>query len=410
LLQSIALKPRRVQALILCPTRELCAQVAREVRKFGRKQMGLQVLVVAGGQPFRPQALALQGGVHVVVGTPGRVLDHVTRRTLQLQSVTHLVLDEADRMLDMGFEDDMREILGACPPTRQTALFSATFPPVIEAISRSYQRQPVRVTIEDETDGESVVSPDIRQLVVESAHEDKMATLLWLLREHQPQSCIVFCNFKAGASELAAALEASGVSATALHGDLEQRDRDKVLAKFRNRSVRALIATDVAARGLDVEAVDVVINYDLPPKPDSYVHRIGRTGRAGRAGTAIAIATPREQHKIAAIEAYTSVSLQRVKRPSASRAATVPAAPQKQLAEMTTLRLGAGRKNKLRPGDILGALTGEAGGLPGDAVGKIEIHDFFAYVAVRRDLAATARDSLLAGRIKGRKIGVELVV
>jgi ATP-independent RNA helicase DbpA len=409
MLETIRPETRQVQALILCPTRELCAQVAREVRRFARRMPGLQALVVAGGMPFRPQAFALQSGVHVVVGTPGRILDHLGRRTLSLASVATLVLDEADRMLDMGFEDDMRTILDACPAQRQTALFSATFPAAIEAISRRYQRDPVRVTIADASGEQRATAPTIRQYVVEAMPDDKLAMLRWVLRDQRPESCLVFCNLKATASELAESLEATGVSAAPMHGDLEQRDRDKVLAKFRNRSIRVLVATDVAARGLDVESVDLVVNFDLP-KPDSYVHRVGRTGRAGRTGIAVSICSPRERHKIDTIETYTAVTMQRL-RPSAVavQAAESPAATERQQAAMATLRIGGGRKNKIRPGDILGALTGEAGGLPGDAIGKIEIHDFFAYVAVRRDVAPAACRSLMAGRIKGRRLPVELV-
>lgn len=406
ILHKIQLRPRHVQALILCPTRELGAQVAREARKLGRRHPGLSVVAVAGGTPFRGQALQLQGGAHIVVGTPGRVLDHLRRGTLPLDAVRTLVLDEADRMLDMGFEEDLRAILKECPEHRQTALFSATFPAAIEAISREHQREAVRVTI-----GEEVSAPVIRQHVIESAFEDKLATLLWLIRNDKPESSIAFCNLKATAAELATSLVKAGVSAMALHGDLEQRDRDNVLAKFRNRSVRVLVATDVAARGLDIEAVDAVFNYDMPAKPEVYVHRVGRTGRAGRSGIAIAIATPREGHKIEKIEEYTGQTLQRRNAPHEKaleaelngRAEAVAGE-----AAMATLRLNGGRKNKIRAGDILGALTGEAGGLPASAVGKIEIHDFFAYVAVSRPLAAAARASLLAGRIKGRKIGVEL--
>lgn len=402
------LNPRhkRAQALVLCPTRELCAQVARQLRRLGCRIPGLQVAVVSGGQPFRPQAQALQSGAQIVVGTPGRLLDHLRRGSISLSSVTIVVLDEADRMLDMGFEDDMRAILGACPTRRQTALFSATYPPGIEAISRSYQTKPVRLSSGSNDRLAAAGRAAIRQFVIEVAAEDKVALLKSLLGHHKPDSAIVFCNQKSTASALAQDLVAVGLSAAALHGDLEQRDRDRVMATFRNRSIRILIATDVAARGIDVENVTIVFNFDLPAKPEVYLHRIGRTGRAGSAGLAIALATQRESHKIEAIEVFTSVSMQRQSAPTndenQQQLSSVPSAT------MATLRIGGGRKEKLRAGDIVGALTGESGGLPFAAVGKIEIHDHFSYVAIARELAASACRSLAQGRIKGRRFAVAL--
>ena len=404
LLDRLNPRLRRPQALVLCPTRELCAQVAREIRKLGRRIPGLQVAVVSGGMPLRPQAQLLQNGVHIVVGTPGRILDHLRRETLPLACVATIVLDEADRMLDMGFEEDMHAILSACPDQRQTALFSATYPPAIAAMSRAYQREPERVTIEDAPEVAQAGPGKFRQLVVECEFDDKTAVLLGLIGEYRPESSIVFCNLKATASALADELAAFHISAATLHGDLEQRDRDKVMAKFRNRSIRILVATDVAARGIDVEDVKIVFNYDLPAKPEVYVHRIGRTARAGKGGLAVALMTRREQHKIDAIEAFTSVSLERRAAPSVRRGAD----PAAQAASMATLRISGGRKDKVRAGDILGALTGDACGLSKDAVGKIEIHDHFAYVAVARDVAVAARRGLEEGRIKGRRFGVEL--
>ena len=394
------------QALVLCPTRELCAQVARQLRRLGCRIPGLQVAVVSGGQPFRPQAQALQGGAQIVVGTPGRLLDHLRRGSISLSSVIMVVLDEADRMLDMGFEEDMRAILGACPTRRQTALFSATYPPSIESMSRCYQNKPVRVSSGPSEHSAAAGRAAIRQFVMEAASEDKVAVLLSLLAQHRPDSAIVFCNQKATASALAKDLVAAGLGAAALHGDLEQRDRDRVMAMFRNGSIRILIATDVAARGIDVANVTIVFNFDLPAKPEVYVHRIGRTGRAGSAGLAIALANPRESYKIEAIEAFTSVSIQRQSAsPSGENRMQLGAVPR---ATMTTLRIGGGRKEKLRAGDIVGALTGESGGLPFAAVGKIEIHDHFSYVAIAQELAPAAHRSLTEGRIKGRRFTVLL--
>jgi ATP-independent RNA helicase DbpA len=404
ILSKVRVKARRLQALILCPTRELCAQVAREMRKLGRRHPGLQVLELAGGQPIRPQIFSLEKGAHIAVGTPGRVLDHLRRDVLDLKLVSTVVLDEADRMLDMGFEEDMQQILAALPEKRQTVLFSATFPPSIEVMSNSYQSNPIRVAIDS---GEQK-SPAIRQIVFETTAEEKVETLLRVLQDIKPQSAIVFCNFKIVVADVVKSLSTAGISAGALHGDLEQFDRDRMMAKFRNRSVRVLVATDVAARGIDVEALDLVVNLDLPSKPDTYVHRIGRSGRAGKEGLAVSIATARENFKIERIEEFTGVTVER-KRTNHLPPLEVKAAAASGEASMVTFMIGGGRKEKLRPGDILGALTGEAGGLEASQIGKIEIHDHFSYVAVAAGISRTALQRLQDGKIKGRYFSVKLV-
>jgi ATP-independent RNA helicase DbpA len=407
---SRSLQDRRVRALVLCPTRELCAQVAREIRKLGRRVAGFQVLVLSGGAPIGPQFDALEKGVHLIVGTPGRVLDHLNRRSLDLSQVETLVLDEADRMLEMGFEEDMEKILSRVPEKRQTVLFSATFPRTIEALSRAYQRHPSRVTIEQE----NRVVASIRQTVFEVTPEDRLKALLWVIEQNKPESLIVFCNFKTTVMALAQELSEAGLSVGSLHGDLEQAARDRIMAKFRNQSIRVLIATDVAARGIDVADLDAVVNFELPAQPEIYVHRIGRTGRAGKAGVAISFYSSREHAKLEAIEAYSGTEL---RRKTAIRFDGVDFAGLQERvvsgtggdAAMKTLFIGAGRKDKMRPGDILGALTGEAGGLQGSAIGKIEIHDRFSYVAVASDVARVALERLRAGRIKGKKFRVEAV-
>jgi ATP-dependent RNA helicase DbpA len=403
MLERLSLSTRKPQGLVLCPTRELGAQVARELRKLGSGAPGLQVLVLAGGQPLRAQASALERGVHVVVGTPGRMIDHLQRGTLDLRQVKTVVLDEADRLLDMGFADAVEEILEALPEQRQTVFFSATFPPAIEQLSRKYQRMPERITIESAPDE----AEHIEQLVVDVPPKAKLAALRQTLQQHPHESALVFANLKSSVAELEKALAGAGVSVGSLHGDLEQFERDRVLAKFRNTSTRVLIATDVAARGLDVDALDLVINYDLPVSPEVYVHRIGRTGRAGRKGLAISFVHPGEQRKLEAIEAFTQRPLTRVTRDVASESA--PLQPLAREAKMDTIKIAGGRKQKVRPGDILGALTGEAGGLAGDAIGKIEIHDNFSYVAVDRSLSRAALKSLREGRIKGKRFVVSLV-
>lgn len=406
LLDKLDMRGRRLQGLVLCPTRELCTQVAREIRKLGRRHSGLQVLILSGGQPFRPQLNSLENGVHIVVGTPGRVLDALNRRALNLSQVRCLVLDEADRMLDMGFQDDMERILKQVPKNRQTVLFSATYPRSIETLSKAYQHNPVRVTIAEEKQS----APSIRQFFYEVNSEVKFNGLLWILQQNKPESAIIFCNLKASVIELARTLNQAGVSSACLHGDLEQVERDRVMAKFRNQSTRILIATDVAARGLDVENLDAVFNFDLPSRADVYVHRIGRTGRAGKKGLAISLVTTREKGKIQSIEKYTGIPIE---QKTLARVENLNVEEFKksirQEATMATLYIDGGRKEKVRPGDILGALTGDAGGLKGSDIGKIEIHDHFSYVAVSKEIAQTVLQKLRNGKIKGRKFRIELV-
>jgi ATP-independent RNA helicase DbpA len=336
------------------------------------------------------------------VGTPGRILDILEREALETRQLATVVLDEADRMLDMGFREDMERILGEIPRTRQTVLFSATYPPEIEALSRTFQKEPTRVTV-----AEAEAPPDIQQLRYPCKPEEKTSLLLRILRQYQPASGIVFCNHKATVVELTQALGEAGVSAEGLQGDLEQSDRDRVMAKFRNHSIRILIATDVAGRGIDVEALDAVINFDLPFQPEPYVHRIGRTGRAGRRGLAISLVTPQDGRKVEAIEEATGVKLE-----PGDLEALPPAGPWRGApldAAWETLLIYSGRKDKMRPGDILGALTGEAGGLGASDVGKIEIQDRLSYVAVSKRIGRVALQRLREGRIKGRKLRIERV-
>lgn len=403
ILQRLQLEPREVSSLVLCPTRELSAQVAREIRRLGRRHPGLSVLVLAGGEPVGRQRGALEKGAHIVVGTPGRVLDHLRRRSLRVHRVGSVVLDEADRMLDMGFQEDMDQILRALPGQRQTVFFSATYPSSIAELCKIHQKDPVFVKIETEPEH----AAEIRQLVVPAETEQKIGALCWVLATFPHESALVFANLKLTVAEIARVLSEAGVSADCLHGDLEQYDRDRVMAKFRNASTRVLVATDVAARGIDIADLDLVVNFDLPSQPEVYVHRIGRTGRAGKVGLAISLRTSREQGKVSAIEQLTGQSLTLTEREVVPRSdrGTIAKSLERD-AKMATLRISGGRKDKLRPGDILGALTGEAGGLDASDVGKIEIHDHFSYVAVNKSVSQDAQKSLSAGRIKGRKFNV----
>ena len=328
------------------------------------------------------------------------------RGVLQLGTVATAVLDEADCMLDMGFSEEMDQILAALPRGRQTALFSATFPDTIEAISRRHQRSAVRVTIDEP--GEE--TPEIRQRLLAVEDDDKLAGLCRVLAEHPHESALVFCHMKTTVAELTETLDSRGLSADCLHGDLEQFERDRVMAMFRNHSVRVLVATDVAARGIDVADLDLVINYDLPAKPDVYIHRIGRTGRAGKVGLAVSLVTRRDESKLADIEERTGVPIERMSRgPRGNRSIDELVTDVARASRMDTIEIAGGRKDKVRPGDILGALTGEAGGLRGADIGKIEIHDRRAFVAVARDSSRKAVESLNRGRIKGRRFRASLV-
>lgn len=399
ILNKIKIEESYLQALILCPTRELATQVVGEIRKLGRRLPGLQVLSLTGGQSGREQVQSLENGVQIAVGTPGRVADFVTRNRVDLSAVKTVVLDEADKMLDMGFADEIKTVMSDLPGSRQTVFFSATFPESIEHLSRKYQRHVTPVIIEEEE------SNAIEQLVYDCEDDDKANTLLRVLQQHPSDSTIVFCNTRIAVDTLADLLTQQGVPAGALHGDMEQRERDRVMALFRNKSHRILVATDVAARGLDIDHLELVINFDLPLSPEIYVHRIGRTGRAGKTGVAVTLAHPKDTLKLTAFSEATGGKFQ---RPSLGFKNQYGLNKNLREAPMRTLSISGGRKDKLRPGDILGALTGDAG-IAGTEVGKIEIQDKISYVAVSNKMADTALQKLRDGRIKGQKFQVKFV-
>ncbi len=406
ILQRIELPTRSVQALVLCPTRELSAQVARAFRTLGRGCAGLSVLELVGGQPGRQQRESLERGVHVVVGTPGRIQDHLQRGALDVSQLRTVVLDEADRMLDMGFGADVTSILDGLPRQRQTALFSATFPAEISEISRAYQHQAARITMEDTPD--EVAEIEQQQLLV--TLEDRFHGLCWVLDRYPHETALVFCNLKATTRELTGALQRAGVSADRLDGSLEQFHRDQVLARFRNHSVRVLVATDVAGRGIDVAGLDLVINYELPPQPEIYVHRIGRTGRAGERGMAISLTMDAHDPRLEAAEALTGQAIGTLeRRREAPRSLESLLTALTRRPRMETILISGGRKDKVRPGDIVGALTGDAGGLDGALVGKIELQERLSYVAVAAGHGRHATERLNAGRIKGKKFRATLV-
>ncbi len=388
----------RAQALVLCPTRELADQVGKQVRKLANGIPNLKVLVLTGGMPLAPQLASLAHDPHVVVGTPGRIQELMRKKVLHLGGIRTVVLDEADRMLDMGFEEAIREIIGKTPKERQTLLFSATFPEAIREIGRGTMRDALEVT-----SGGVATQPVIEQTFYEVDLQRKQATLASLLFEQRPESSVVFCNTRRDVDEVAQSLQHFGFTALALHGDMEQRDRDEVLVRFANRSCNVLVASDVAARGLDIDELATVVNYELPTDPDVYVHRIGRTGRAGNGGQVLSLVTPREISRAHVLEERQGSAL-RWKKPVAVAPAARSAAP----AAMATLRIDAGRTDKLRPGDILGALTGDAG-LQASHIGKIDIFATRSYVAIARAQANHALARLEAGRIKGKKFRVRKI-
>ena len=394
-LQAIDPESIRTQALVLCPTRELADQVGKQLRKLATGIANLKLSVLCGGIPLGPQLASLGHAPHVVVGTPGRILELVAKQALQVNGVRTLVLDEADRMLDMGFEDQIRDIVKKLPKDRQTMLFSATFPDAIRDLGNAMLHDAVEVSV-----GDGAEPATIQQLFFEAEEGRKAPLLAALLMRYQPESCVVFCNTRNDTRELVGSLEHYGFSALALHGDMEQRDRDEVLVRFANRSCSVLVASDVAARGLDVEDIGAVVNYELPTDADTYLHRVGRTGRAGRNGLALSLVTPREMPRAKMIEERQGAPLHWEQAvPLSGRPKTVPQAA------MATLRIDAGRTDKLRPGDIVGALTGDAG-LHKDAIGKIDVYATRSYVAINRKHAEQALSRLRAGKIKGRKFRV----
>ncbi len=398
-LEKLNVKRFCIQSLILCPTRELADQVAKEIRKLGRSIHNIKVLTLCGGMPFGPQVGSLEHGAHIIVGTPGRIEDHLGKGTLKLDDVNLLVLDEADRMLEMGFQSQLDNIIARVSTDRQTLMFSATFPEPIKLVARRIMKQPVTIQVESRHD-DSTIQQHLFQ-AKDNAH--RLTVLRLLLQHYQPESAVVFCNTKIETQEVADKLSDYGFSAMALHGDLEQRDRDQTLVRFINKSISILVATDVAARGLDIESLDAVINYQIAREIEVHVHRIGRTGRAGNKGIALTIITDKEKYKLAKLEDYLNQSIKPESLPPVNLLDKPTYQP-----SMVTLQIDGGKKQKLRPGDILGALTGK-NGITGKQVGKIQLFPNKAYVAVSQDVAQYALSKLSEGQLKGRSFRVRLI-
>lgn len=392
LLQKLDVKTFRIQSLVLCPTRELADQVARELRRLARAIHNVKILNLCGGMPIGPQIGSLQHGAHIIVGTPGRVEDHLRKRTLDLEHLSLLVLDEADRMLDMGFQQSLDAILTHVPARRQTLLFSATYPDQIRELADRVTQNPLVVKVDETHDSSSIHQQFFRI----DLNKHRMAALRLLLLKHRPGSALVFCNTRRETEQVADELRGHGLSAIALHGDLEQRARDQSLVRFANQSTSVLVATDVAARGLDIADLDAVINYHIARDPEVHVHRIGRTGRAGKKGIACTLYSESEAYRAERLGDYLGRAIEPVQLPPYSLLEKPAYKP-----PMVTLQIDGGKKQKIRPGDILGALTG-TDGVAGKQVGKIHIFDHCSYVAVSRDAARPALRKLVEGKLKGR--------
>jgi ATP-dependent RNA helicase DeaD len=447
-----------VQALVLAPTRELAVQVAATVHKLG-KYRGIADLPIYGGQPIDRQLRALHRGVQVVVGTPGRVMDHMRRGTLDLSHVKVVVLDEADQMLDMGFIEDIEVILDDVPKDRQIALFSATLPARIRSLSTRYMHDPATITVARER----LTVPEVEQRYIETTRQGKLEALTRILDMEQPESALVFVRTKREADELGEELAGRGYTAEVIHGDLSQPQRERAIAALREGRVDVLVATDVAARGLDIPNVSHVINYDIPDDPEVYVHRIGRTARAGREGTAITFVTPRERGLLKTIERLIRVPLNRMRVPTLAdiadrRAQTfreamrgalaedglepylvmveqlgddydvaqiaaaaiklamqasdgAPRAEDGQAAEdgMERLFVRAGRRDGVSAKDFVGAIANEAG-LPGRDIGAINVYDNFSFVEVPRALTRQVIDALRRSGVRGRQVAVDVAI
>ena len=394
------LNPRRfaVQALVLCPTRELADQVATEIRRLARAEENIKVVTLCGGVPLRGQTLSLEHGAHIVVGTPGRVMDHLERQHLSLEALNTLVLDEADRMLDMGFFDDIATVARQCPKDRQTLLFSATYPEGIAKLSAQFMKTPVQITVQAQH-----AEGKIAQRWYEVKNSERLHTVSQLLGHFRPESSIAFCNTKQQCRDLVGVLQAQGYSALALYGELEQRERDQVLVQFANRSISVLVATDVAARGLDIADLSAVINVDVTPDSEIHIHRIGRTGRGDAEGLALNLVSMDEMGSVGKIEQLQGRASQWSPLSELTPTGGGPLVP-----PMATIQIIGGRKEKIRAGDVLGALTGDMG-YARTQIGKIDVNDFSTYVAVDRAIAAQATQRLNSGRVKGKSVKARLV-
>ncbi|MBT3280484.1 MAG: ATP-dependent RNA helicase DbpA [Campylobacteraceae bacterium] len=394
-LNKLNVKKFRIQSMVMCPTRELADQVATELRKIARFKHNIKIITLCGGVPFMPQKHSLSHQAHIIVGTPGRILKHLKEGSFEPNSIETLVLDEADRMLDMGFSEDIHEIISYIPTMRQTLLFSATYPENIEELGHKILMDPITVEVESTHAKSTIV-----QEFYEVDEDIKAKAVEYALAKYGSESSIIFCNTKIGCDELADNLEDAGLDVLVLHSDLDQRDRDETLILFSNKSYPILIATDVAARGIDVKDIDLVINYDLPHDNEVYVHRIGRTARAGASGRSISFVE--DKYRLDDLEDAldTRIDLENVSQLETNEKFDLKS-------KFSTIFINGGKKSKVRAGDILGALTAGVG-LSKDDIGKIDILQFCSYVAVKKEFEQKAFDGLSNGKIKGKYFRVFL--
>ena len=391
IIEKIDTKNINPQAIILSPTRELADQVAKELRSLARYKSNLKILTLCGGTPMRPQIASLERGGHILVGTAGRVQDHLSRETIYLKDINTLVLDEADRMVDMGFYDEIKKIVSNLPRKRQNMLFSATYPDNIKKMAREILKEPTMVKIDTEHN-DSIIEEIGYEVEVSSKRE----SLMRVLKSHKPQTALIFCNTKVDTIALTDYLRDKNFSAMDLQGDLDQRERDEALLMFANGSISILVATDVASRGIDVKNIDLVINYDIPYGDEVYTHRVGRTARAGATGKAITLFTKRERDKL--FDMKQNIRVGDIDRVSVDRKFIMKS-------NYSTISIDGGKKNKVRAGDILGALSKNIG-VSNDHIGKIDIFDFKSFVAIDNRSIKKAFDGLKRGKIKGKKFRV----
>ena len=391
LLMKLKVKRFRIQSVILCPTRELADQVAKELRRLARFTHNIKILTLCGGVPFGPQAHSLSHKAHIIVGTPGRVLKHLQEENISFDEVDTLVLDEADRMLDMGFNEDIMEIINEVPKNRQTMLFSATYPQGIEDLSTDILKDPITISVES-----SHTQTSIKQYFYETYSQNKTTSIPAIISNFKAKSVVIFCNTKIMCDQLSDDLYELGFDPLTLHSDLDQKDRTETLVLFSNKSYPILIATDVAARGLDIKDIDLVINYDITNDVEVHVHRIGRTARAGASGVAVTLFTKEEEEKFEDLKDYLNEDLE-----VSNIADVVDDIDYKLESQWATLYVNGGKKKKVRAGDILGALTGKVG-LKKEEVGKIDIFEHCSYVAIKRGLEDKSLKGLEEGKIKGR--------
>ena len=462
-LEMIDHEVRRLQAVILCPTRELAIQVAEEMKKLGKYKRGIEILPIYGGQPIERQLKVLKKGVQIIIGTPGRVMDHLERRTLKMDGVKMVILDEADEMLDMGFRDDIETILKQVPKQRQTVLFSATMPRAILELTKRYQTNPQMIKL---VHHKEMTIPKIEQFYFEVREQAKAEVFSRLIDTYNLKLSLVFCNTKRRVDELVETLQARGYLAEGLHGDMNQHQRDRVMGRFRKGAVEILVATDVAARGIDVEDIEAVFNYDVPQDEEYYIHRIGRTGRAGRAGRAFTFVVGRDVYKMKDIQKYTGAKIISQKVPTISdveevktnlllekvkgaidgghlgkyinwvermlgadyTSLDVAAALLKiamdekgkeELAQdrdfretgaesgMARLFINIGSNQRVQAKDILGSIAGETG-IPGKSIGAIDIFDNYTFVEVAKESVKDVQRVMKDVKIKGRRINIEL--